>query len=431
MDELFLAAAAEILESFSGFRSPEANRAHFRRTILKQAAASGLAPERYVATLAGDESALRLLVNAATIGETYFFREASQFKALRDHVLPRLAKPDRILRCWSASCSTGEEAVSIAAVLSEIGASHGGFEVHASDINDEALERLRKGVFPRSSLRRDGEEFHASLGRHIVVRDQRTVTIDQSLLSTISVRRLNLFKDPLDNIPEGLDVVFLRNTLLYMPQERRETIVDRVAVKLREGGALFLSTGEIPLVRREGLRLEERDRVYFLVKEPAVRSSPRGSAKVDAAGATASSAGETAEAATGEAQPRPESAVPRSSSEASARAPIDAAIASYDEGRLRAAKGETEEAVAEFGRALEADPSFWPARFHRARLTAAGSARRARREFERCIADIDLMDAAARRRLGPVLDDFDSAYFRRMCERWIERLDDTGGRECR
>ena len=416
MDEPFLAAAAAALESLTGLRSPEANRAHFRRVLLKHAVSVGLSPERYAESLAGDETALRHLVNAVTIGETYFFREAAQFKLLRDHIVPRLRRPATILRCWSASCSTGEEAVSMAALLDECLASQdgAGFEVHATDINDEALGRLRSGVFPPSSLRRDGEELHSSLERHIVGRDRQSLTIGPSLLSSILVRRLNLYRDPLDEIPEGLDFIFLRNTLLYMSQEKRETIVDRVASKLREGGILFLATSEIPFIHRDGLRLEERDRVYFLVREPkrpgpAVADGPVPGVSIRhvmGSGVEPQGTRDTAGS-------------------------FDIALARYEEGRLQEAAGDTLSAAEEFRLALEADSLFWPARFRGACLEAAHSRRRARREFEGCMTDIDGMDAVHRERLAAVLDDFNSAYFRRMCERWIERLDGTGGRKCR
>ncbi|HUX39594.1 MAG TPA: CheR family methyltransferase [Rectinemataceae bacterium] len=430
MDESFLSGAEAALESFTGIRSQDANRAHFRRVILKHAAGLGLSPERYVAGLPRDETALRRLVNAVAIGETYFFREARQFKVLRDHVIPRLRRPAEILRCWSASCSTGEEAVSMATLLAETLASGegAGFELHASDINDESLDRFRSGVFPRSSFRKDGEEFHPSLERRISGGDHRSVSIDPSLLASIFIHRLNLSSDPLDAIPNGLDLILLRNTLLYMSQESRDRIVDRVASRLREGGVLFLATSEIPFVRCEGLRLEERDKAYFLVRDTGGQGREAlGGAASATSKARSRSVG--APAAVSKSQ-GPATASDRYDFHASAPS-FDQALALYDEGRIMAASGDVSAAAGKFGEALEADPSFWPARFRGACLDAALSKRRARRGFERCIADMDLMDDAARERFAAVLDDFNSAYFRRMCERWIERLDGSGGRTCR
>jgi chemotaxis methyl-accepting protein methylase len=470
MDERFVDEAVDYVESFTGLRSPASNRTHFRRALLGQAQAAGMPPERLAAQLPFDAVSRQRFLNAVMIGETYFFREASQFRLLRDTLAGRWAATERKLRCWSVSCSTGEEAVSLAAVLDERKRSRGGpeYEVHASDINDTALECLRGGVFPRASLRRDGREFHDTLlRRHVISEDETGLTLDPALLAGISIHHLNFFRDPLDAIPDELDIVFFRNTLLYAALEKREFIVDRIVPKLREGGLLFLATSELPFVKRADLRLEKADHAYVLVRESPDRSresaareigggpEPLGSPGPGGASAQATTdavlgflnGGESALAesrggadadfarlvaslfaALGSGR-RDEAADILGALEAASGPGVEP-LARYCAGRFHASMDDSGRARAEFERALQADGSFWPARFYLASLSAPASRRRALREFERCVAAIEADAESRGERFSCLLEGFNSAYFRRMCVRWIEKLAEDGGQAC-
>ncbi|MGO8695032.1 MAG: CheR family methyltransferase [Rectinemataceae bacterium] len=467
MDERFVDEAVDYLESFTGLRSPASNRAHFKRVLVGQAHAAGIPPARFAADLPFDAPARRRFINAVTIGETYFFREAAQFRLLRDGMIGRLSATGRKLRCWSVSCSTGEEAVSLAAVLDENNRARGGpgFEVYASDINDDALECLRSGVYPRASLRKDGREFHDTLlRRHIVREDERSITLDPALLAGISIHHLNFFKDSLDAIPDGQDMIFFRNTLLYASLDKRELIVDRIVPKLRVGGLLFLATGELPFVKRADLRLERSGHAYFLVRElpnPARETfgdtavaEPRGRAGIPAPaqptteavlrilsgdGSAPVDTGESADAkiarlvarlfAAMDAKNRDEAAGLMEELRAASSRGVESLVR-YCGGRLYSAMEDSVAALAEFERSLEADGTFWPARFYRAVLEVPLSRRRAAREFERCAAAIDEEAESRGERFACLLEGFNSAYFRRMCARWLEKLAENGGQAC-
>lgn len=129
MDERVLNETINYLESYTGLRSPSSNLSHFKRVLVRHAEAAGLSPTRLAAELRLDRAARQRLINEVMIGETYFFREAAQFRLLGECVLGRLARPGAALKCWSVSCSTGEEAVSLAAILE---AHFGGPEDRAS-----------------------------------------------------------------------------------------------------------------------------------------------------------------------------------------------------------------------------------------------------------------------------------------------------------
>lgn len=480
MDDRLLAEVVDYLESYTGLRSPPANAAQLRRTCVRQAENRGMSIERYAAQIRQDAVAREQLLNAVMIGETYFFREVAQFRLLRNHLLPELAEGRRTLTCWSVSCSTGEEAVSLAVLLDDFARTEGRgteFRVFASDINSASLGRLRSGVFPRSSLRRDGAEYHALLlDRHVVVADERQITVSPQLLSRIQVQHLNFFRDSLQIVPDALDLLFFRNTLLYATAERRDAIVARIMQKVRIGGVLFFATSELPFVQNSQLRVLSRDKAYYMRRERGIAAGTAatpapvaGSSGVDPAPVRPPVAQQVAANPTTEeilarlaggepTEEQMDGATPNAAAIAAGMVidcfaavnadqldragsiadDLDAltgssVLARYCAGWVHYVSGRASAAIAAFDTVLEADQQFWPARFYRAALSvdtldAAGRrSRSVRREFERCLSAIEADERSDRGdRYAFLLEGFNAAYFRRMCARWIEKLSEQG-----
>jgi chemotaxis methyl-accepting protein methylase len=118
-------AIAGLITAEFGVAFPPARRVFAEAAIRR---AVGLARERILASyrerLAAEPALLRALIAEVTIGETYFFRDAAQFEAIRTIVLPDIVQRrsgDARLRIWSAGCSTGEEAYSLMMLLHDCG----------------------------------------------------------------------------------------------------------------------------------------------------------------------------------------------------------------------------------------------------------------------------------------------------------------------
>lgn len=201
-------------------------------------------------------------LDSVTINETYFFREERQFKILDSLLFPGMKKTGKQkITIWSAACSSGEEAVS----LGVLAAKHFGLEnitIYAGDINPNIIERLHTGTYGKNSFREDGRCFHGLVAEYLS--DDGSVVPE--LKKRISVSRLNLITDTYSDIPDGLDAVFFRNTLIYMPMKTRGEIIGRLADKLSPGGFLFLSSSEIPHMSHPELVLEEFSGSYYFRK---------------------------------------------------------------------------------------------------------------------------------------------------------------------
>jgi len=179
-------------------------------------------------------------VDLLTTNETYFFREPRHFDFLRDRVLPGHSRR-RPFRLWSAACSSGEEAYTAAMVLADtLGQS--GWEILASDISTQVLEKAVTGRYP---MARTDKIPPASLKRHClrgVGKAEGSLMVDPALRSKVDFRQINLNT----RLPDvGLfDVIFLRNVMIYFNAETKQQIVARLQSCLQPGGYLIIGHSE-------------------------------------------------------------------------------------------------------------------------------------------------------------------------------------------
>ncbi|MEQ5814263.1 protein-glutamate O-methyltransferase CheR [Marinobacter sp. NFXS11] len=179
-------------------------------------------------------------VDLLTTNETYFFREPRHFEFLRSRIVPECSRSQRF-RLWSAACSSGEEAYTAAMVLSDsLGVS--GWEILASDISTQVLEKARSGRYPMARTDRIPSE---SLKRYClkgVGEAAGTLMVDPPLRAKVDFRQINLNT----RLPDigAFDVIFLRNVMIYFNADTKQQIVARLQACLRPGGYLIIGHSE-------------------------------------------------------------------------------------------------------------------------------------------------------------------------------------------
>jgi chemotaxis protein methyltransferase CheR len=211
------------------------------------------------------EEELVVLIDNLTTNETYFFRESLQLKAFSEEILPELRRmrADRkVLRIWSAGCSTGEEPYTIAMLLLESGDWWRDWQVEilGSDINQRVLHTARKGVYKKSAHRVTNPEM---LAKYFVEEngDYRIIDKVKELVSFSSVNLLDPYKT---SLIANLDIIFCRNVIIYFDKEAKKKVIETFYQKLREGGFLLLGHSEslINLSNAFELRTLKHDMVY-------------------------------------------------------------------------------------------------------------------------------------------------------------------------
>ncbi len=195
-------------------------------------------------------SQLDTLAGCLTIGETYFFREPKSFDALESHVLPELIQARRgkeqRLRIWSAGCSTGEEAYSIAILLRKMIPDQPAWNVTilATDLNASSLQKAALGVYGDWSFRgtpRWVKEWHLTRtadGRFEVAAAVRKM---------VTFSQLNLMQDAFPSLAtntNAMDIIFCRNVLMYFATEGMAKVIEQFHHALLPGGWLIVSPCE-------------------------------------------------------------------------------------------------------------------------------------------------------------------------------------------
>jgi chemotaxis protein methyltransferase CheR len=204
------------------------------------------------------------VVEAMTTNETSFFRDLHPFEALKTEILPTLRKTrasSRRLRIWSAACSAGQEAYTIAMVLREHFPDLLSWDVKivGTDLASAMVTRAKEGKFSQLEVNR-------GLPAAFLVKyfDRKGVDwqIKQSLRDMFDVRSMNLI-DPWPAMP-SFDVVFLRNVLIYFDVPTKQLILSRVRQILAPDGYLFLGGAETTLKVDDSFnRVQVEKAVYY------------------------------------------------------------------------------------------------------------------------------------------------------------------------
>lgn len=192
-----------------------------------------------------DSSEFYKLINQLTINETYFFRDFPQLRNFAEDILPVFEKENHIskkLKIWSAACSTGEEAYTLAIILLEMLDNPGEWEIQilATDINSEVLQKARIGVYDKRSVRDVPQVY---LEKYFT-RQSDKYLISHDVKKYVTYREVNLMDEAAMNNINGCDFIFCRNCLIYFDDESRRSVVSKFYKSLNPGGYLFLGPSE-------------------------------------------------------------------------------------------------------------------------------------------------------------------------------------------
>jgi two-component system CheB/CheR fusion protein len=217
----------------------------------------------------GDE--VNGLLTTLLINVTEFFRDPAAWEILQREMLApmvRQLKPGDSLRAWSAGCASGEEAYSIAMILTELlGSRIAEFDVkvYATDIDREALEAARRGEYAPEALRRVRPEW-----REKYFYGTERLRVNRELRRRVIFGQSNLAHDaPISHV----NLLVCRNVLIYFDSELQKHILGRLYYALEPGGILFLGKSESQLSNsRQFRRLSARWRIFQRVMPAQVAS---------------------------------------------------------------------------------------------------------------------------------------------------------------
>ena len=268
----------ELVLERSGLHFPEKRRANLEAGLFKALAASALLVSEGGYNLDGyyellrdknnptGKAELERLLHTLTIGETHFFRDEAQFNALATYVLPELIARKRAaaaavgpginpqLRIWSAGCATGEEAYSIAILLSELlpDIDRWHILILATDINQESLDRARQAHYSdwsfrearAKALRPNYFTYNPTSNARF---DSGRYLLRDDIRQMVTFTSLNLIEDDypaIHNNTISMDLILCRNVTIYFTEAATRQVVKRFYEALENSGWLAVGHAE-------------------------------------------------------------------------------------------------------------------------------------------------------------------------------------------
>lgn len=186
------------------------------------------------------------MIDELTTHKTEFFRESEHFNFLREKILPNV-KSDRFdqFKIWSAGCSTGEEAYTMAMTLSEFQLVNTGFDyiIYATDISNASVMKAFRAIYNKETVR--------SVNQNLVKKyflagkddNENKIRVVKNLREKVHFSILNLVDDYFFQ-NNSLDVVFCRNTLIYFDDQSKREVVRKLIEKVKPGGYFFVGLSE-------------------------------------------------------------------------------------------------------------------------------------------------------------------------------------------
>ncbi len=192
------------------------------------------------ATSSGNHEEYAIMIDKLTTHETHFFREMGHFKWLLESA-PESKREGHPFRAWSAACSTGEEAYSIAMTL-DASLGRAQWEVVGSDVSHFSVEKAIAGVYDKRREREIPENYLKSFCMRGIGSMDGYFAIKPELKQQMVFRQMNLMEP--DNSRELFDVVFMNNVMIYFEKAARIKVLNMVSERMQRGGYLIVGASE-------------------------------------------------------------------------------------------------------------------------------------------------------------------------------------------
>jgi two-component system CheB/CheR fusion protein len=239
LEKVFILLRTQTGQDFSLYKKSTIYRRVERRMGLHQIDKIAA----YVRFLRENPQEIELLFKELLIGVTSFFRDPPAWELLKGEVIPALlaAHPKGgVLRAWASGCSTGEEAYSLAMAFKEAlelikPAGNFSLQVFATDLDRDAIDRARAGVYPANIA----ADISPERLRRFFIQDEHGYRVGKEIRETVVFAPQNVIMDPPFT---KLDLLICRNLLIYLDQGIQKKLIPLFHYSLNPGGVLFLGS---------------------------------------------------------------------------------------------------------------------------------------------------------------------------------------------
>lgn len=204
--------------------------------------------DKFVMAMLRDEAIYHRFINHITINVSEFFRNPAQWEILRKKILPDLSAPDKRLYIWSAGCSTGEEAYSLAIILLE-SFPWQKYSIWATDCDASVLQKAKEGFYSSREVKTVPLNY---LNKYFTANGDQ-YQVKEGLKKYLTFEQHDLLKD---EFPKQIDLIVCRNVVIYFKEKIKDELYFKFREALKPGGILFAGcTEQIIQAREMGLEI--------------------------------------------------------------------------------------------------------------------------------------------------------------------------------
>ena len=193
--------------------------------------------EEYVKVIKADKEKFEQFVNFLTINVSEFYRNPDEWKRMDEVVIPKLIKDNgKMLKIWSAACSTGDEPYSLAMAFSK----HlplSNIRILATDIDKQVIQHAQVGLYNEKSI----AGVPADLKKKYFTQIGSSYQISDEIKRCVTFKEHNLLKD---TYPKDFDLILCRNVVIYFTDEAKDMIYRNFYKSLKNHGVFFIGSTE-------------------------------------------------------------------------------------------------------------------------------------------------------------------------------------------
>lgn len=233
-----------------------------RRLAVRMRSLQMVSYETYLKYLLTNDEEYNLLLDKLTINVTQFFRDPETFEEIKKNILPDIIRNNFNIKIWSAGCSTGEEAFSIAIMLEEISENFGilnyKYNIIGTDIDENALYNAKQGCYEGRTL----ENLSIERKKKYFYFNGKNYIIKQNIKKKVEFLKFNLMEPFKKNY---FDIIFCRNVIIYFTRDLQNKVIGYFYDALKQNGILVLGKTETMLFnfRNKFECLNIRERIFI------------------------------------------------------------------------------------------------------------------------------------------------------------------------
>lgn len=238
---------AEFIDAAVGIQLPSHKRSLIESRLRKRQKVNNMATlSKYIDyALADNSPETIMLIDALTTNKTYFFRESSHFDYIESFLSNNADFRHKTLRVWSAGCSTGEEAFSLAMILENLRKERhiSDFRIDATDISVSVLQTAKSGVYTESRIETIPEPMRKLYLLKSRNSEKKLYKICKELRQKVHFGEFNLITGVYPK-SGSYDLIFCRNVMIYFNNEQRNNMIRHFNDSLTDSGIFFIGHSE-------------------------------------------------------------------------------------------------------------------------------------------------------------------------------------------